>query len=140
MNYRVVRLVLCVLLGSSSAWAALGEVVALRQQARVQDGGFSVRTTESGSSTVREYVTAGGIVFGLAWNGLTHPDLGKLLGGYATDYQMGVRQSPRVFGRRSHIVNTGRVVVEKWGHMRSQKGRAYDPALLPQGVRADEIK
>jgi hypothetical protein len=32
------------------------------------------------------------------------------------------------------------VVVEKWGHMRNLQGRAYAPALMPQGVSVDEIR
>jgi hypothetical protein len=43
-------------------------------------------------------------------------------------------------GRRHVTVKTDGVVVEKWGHMRNLQGRAYAPALIPQGVSVDEIK
>ena len=143
-------LVVLILLASANAWATLGQSVdsveadrgalqAVRKQANSKSE-YTVHTIESGAATVREYVNAAGTVFGLAWTGLTHPDLSQLLGSYASDYQQAVSQNPHEFGKRSHSVDTGSVVVEKWGHMRSMKGRAYDPALLPQGVSADEIK
>ena len=42
-------------------------------------------------------------------------------------------------GRHFRAVRGQRVVVERWGHMRSLHGRAYDPALFPAGVKIDEI-
>jgi len=90
---------------------------------------------------VREYVSPSGIVFGIAWNGLTYPDLTRLLGSYADEYQTALRQTPRKPGlSRYQAVKTGRIVVEKWGHMRNLQGRAYAPALIPPGVSLDEIK
>ena len=133
-------LVLFGFLATTSAWATLGQSIVLKEETSVQGGPFTIHTVEAGSTTVREYVTASGIVFGLAWNGLTHPDLAPLLGTYAGDYQQGLRKSTRVFGRRKHAMTSGSLVVEKWGHMRNLQGRAYDPALLPSGVNADEIK
>ncbi|HET7318820.1 MAG TPA: DUF2844 domain-containing protein, partial [Nitrospirota bacterium] len=35
--------------------------------------GYTVQEVVSDSTTVREYLTPSGIVFGIAWNGLTHP-------------------------------------------------------------------
>jgi nitroreductase len=101
---------------------------------------YSVHEIQSGGVTVREYVSSSGLVFGLAWNGRVHPELGALLGSYKAEYQDGLKASPRKKGQRAHAVRGARVVVEKWGHMRNLKGRAYDPALLPAGVKADEIK
>lgn len=129
-----------VLLASTSAWATLGQPIDRSFRLEGVQSNFTVHTIDSGAATVREYVNSSGVVFGLAWNGLTHPDLSSLLGNYANEYQEKARQHPQSFGRRSSSVNTGRVVVEKWGHMRSMKGRAYDPALLPRGMNADEIK
>jgi len=90
--------------------------------------------------TVREYISASGVVFGVAWNGLIHPDLTQLLGSYAGEYQEVLQQTKRKAGRRSIRVTTGHIVVEKWGHIRNLQGRAYIPALIPQGVTVDEIK
>jgi hypothetical protein len=136
--------------GAQDAWAVLGEQAISIEADRNRLGGvkrqsltsnlYSVHEIQSGGVTVREYVSSSGLVFGLAWNGRVHPELGALLGSYKAEYQDGLKASPRKKGQRAHAVRGARVVVEKWGHMRNLKGRAYDPALLPAGVKADEIK
>ena len=103
--------------------------------------GYTVQEFALDGTLVREYVSPSGIVFGIAWNGLTYPDLTPLLGSYASEYQAALRQTPRRPGLRRHqVVKTDRVVVEKWGHMRNLQGRAYAPALIPPGVNIDAIK
>lgn len=112
---------------------------AVRRAATVRTG-YAIEEVRSDSIVVREYVSSSGVVFGIAWNGLIHPDLMPLLGSYAGEYQEALRQTPRNPGRRRLQVKTNRVVVEKWGHMRNLQGRAYVPALIPPGVSVDEIK
>jgi len=103
--------------------------------------GYTVQEFALDGTFVREYLSSSGIVFGIAWNGLTYPDLTPLLGSYAGEYQTALRQTPRKPGlRRDQVVKTDRVVVERWGHMRNLQGRAYAPALIPPGVSLDEIK
>jgi hypothetical protein len=102
--------------------------------------GYTVQETSSDSIVVREYVSPSGIVFGIAWKGLMHPDLVPLLGSYADEYEEAQRQTPRKPGRKHLHVETNRVIVEKWGHMRNLQGCAYVPALIPTGVSIDEIK
>ena len=132
------------------AQATLGESVdsitldrktlsAVRRAATVHNG-YTVHEIASGSTAVREYVSPSGIVFGIAWNGLIHPDLTQLLGTYAGEYEEALQQTPRQPGRRRLQVKTNRVIVEKWGHMRNLQGRAYAPDLIPPGVNIDEIK
>jgi hypothetical protein len=132
------------------AAAALGEsastvegdraaLSAVRHSATPQSG-YSVHEFESDATVVREYVSPSGIVFGIAWNGLVHPDLDQLLGSYAGKYHRALQQTPRGLGRRRIQLKTGSLVVEKWGHMRNLQGRAYDPALIPDGVSVDEIR
>jgi hypothetical protein len=101
---------------------------------------YTVQEISSDSVAVREYMSPSGMVFGIAWNGLTHPDLTLLLGSYAGEYQKSVKQTPRKPGRRFSQIKTNRIVVEKWGHMRNLRGRAYVPSLIPPGVTVDEIK
>jgi hypothetical protein len=101
---------------------------------------YTIQEISSESVAVREYISPSGMVFGIAWNGLTHPDLTLLLGSYAGEYQKSVRQTPRKPGRRFSQIKTDRIVVEKWGHMRNLHGRAYAPSLIPPGVNVDEIK
>jgi len=101
---------------------------------------YTVHEFQSETLAVREYVSPSGVVFGIAWNGLSHPDLTPLLGSYASEHQKAVNQTRRQPGRRHVKVKSSNVVVEKWGHMRNLQGRAYAPALIPQGVNTDEIK
>ena len=101
---------------------------------------YTVHEIRTETMTVREYVSLSGVVFGIAWNGLTHPDLTPLLGSYISEYQKALIHGRRQPGRRHVTVKTDGIVVEKWGHMRNLQGRAYAPALIPQGVSVDEIK
>ena len=102
---------------------------------------YTVHEFSIDGTYVREYVSPSGIVFGIAWNGLTYPDLTPLLGSYMAEYETALRQIPHKPGLTRHLaVKTDRVVVEKWGHMRNLQGRAYAPALIPPGVSLDEIK
>ncbi len=102
--------------------------------------GYTVQTIVSAAAEVREYVSSTGVVFGIAWNGLSHPDLTPLLGSYADDFGKAQRQARHEPGRRHSQIKGERVVVEKWGHMRNLQGRAYAPALIPPGVGVDEIR
>ncbi len=102
---------------------------------------YTVREIQSQSVTIREYISPSNIVFAVAWNGIANPDLDQLLGSYAGEYRDTLRKSERKPGNRSsRKVNTGTAVVETWGHMRNLQGRAYVPALVPQGVTINEIK
>lgn len=103
-------------------------------------GAYRVHDMQKGGTTVREFVSADGIVFAVAWNGIAHPDLRPLLGAYHAEYRDEARQSPDVKGRRSRRVAAENVVVERWGHPRDLHGRAYLPALLPPGVAIDELR
>ena len=102
--------------------------------------GYSVQEIVSDAATIREYVSPDGTVFGVAWNGLTHPDLRPLLGAFYDEYRQVRQQTPREPGRRFLHLHGARIVVEKWGHMRDLRGRAYVPSLVPSGVDTDEIK
>ena len=135
---------------AQQAQAALGESVdsvasdqkaisAVRRAMKTSTG-YTVHEIKSETITVREYVSPSGVVFGIAWNGLTHPDLTPLLGSYFSEYQKAMTHDHRQPGRRHVTVKTDSVVVEKWGHMRNLQGRAYAPVLIPQGVSVDEIK
>lgn len=143
-------LALLALGAAAPARAALGEPAssiagdreALRAAARatVARDGYSVEEMRSGSVTLREYVSPDGRVFAIAWDGLAHPDLKPLLGSYAGEYEAASAAAPRAPGRRSQRLQSDRLVVERWGHMRDRHGRAYAPALVPSGVALDAIR
>ena len=110
------------------------------QHATLARNGYTVQELKSDANVVREYISPSGVVFGIAWNGLSHPDLTTLLGTYVGDYQQALQRSASQKGKRHMQVKANRVVVEKWGHMRNMQGRAYIPALIPSGVSINEIK
>lgn len=139
-----------VLVAAEYARAALGgsadsiisdrKAMSAVRSASTERRGYTIEEMVSESTTVREFISSSGMVFGIAWNGLIHPDLTRLLGSYAGEYEEALQRTPRKPGRRYHQVKTNRIVVEKWGHMRNLQGRAYAPALVPPGVSIDEIK
>jgi hypothetical protein len=102
--------------------------------------GYTIQEIASDAATIREFVSPDGIVFGVAWNGLTQPDLTILFGTYHAEYRQSKEQMPRHPGRRFMHLKGTRIVVETAGHMRDMRGRAYVPALVPAGVSVDEIK
>jgi hypothetical protein len=110
------------------------------QRAPITRKGYTIQEFQSGANVVREYISPSGVVFAVAWSGLSHPDLTTLLGSYLEEYQEALRQTPRERGKRQFKVKANGVIVEKWGHMRSVHGRAYIPALIPPGVSLDEIR
>ena len=127
--------------GSADSVASDRKALSAVQRAATVHNGYTVQEFASDATSVREYVSPSGIVFGIAWNGLAYPDLTPLLGAYNGEYQEALQQTPRQPGhRRYQAVRTDRVVVEKWGNMRNLQGRAYAPALIPPGVSIDEIK
>lgn len=138
------------LMGTEIAQAALGESVdsvamdinalsASQGETTVQNG-YTIHNIKNDSVSVREYVSPSGAVFGIAWNGMIHPDLTTLLGTYFGEYQEALKQSIFKPGSKFSQIKTNNVVVEKWGHMRNIQGHAYVPTLIPKGVDVDEIK
>ena len=91
-------------------------------------------TTPEGMK-VRQFLSATGLVFAVAWDGPVLPDMERLLGGYFPPYQNALQQR-----KRSVRVDTPSLVVESGGMMRAFVGRAYLPDLLPAGVSAADIQ
>jgi hypothetical protein len=128
-------------LGESAASVTTDrKALSTAQGAKAISAGYTVQEIVSDATTIREYISPAGIVFAVAWNGLTNPDLTQLLGSYAGEYHQALKTTPRLHGRRFSRVKTNRLVVEKWGHMRNLRGRAYVPDLIPPRVNVDDIK
>lgn len=90
---------------------------------------------------VREYVSRSGSVFGLAWQGRTHPDLRQVFGAYYDRYVQAVHaQRAQRHGHGPLLLQQPDLVVQMSGHMRSLAGKAFLPLGLPAGVRAEEIR
>ncbi|MCX5849533.1 MAG: DUF2844 domain-containing protein [Deltaproteobacteria bacterium] len=148
--FLVFGLTLISFISTGQVQAALGEsadsvesdqkaLSAVRKATKTSNG-YTVHEIRTETLIVREYLSSSGIVFGIAWNGLSHPDLTPLLGSYNSEYQKTMQKTKRQPGRKHVRVKTDSVIVEKWGHMRNLQGRAYVPDLIPQGVSVDEIK
>jgi len=143
-------MVVAMLLSGQSARAFLGgradsagrdkQAFKTVQRATTALNGYTVEEVVYETTSVREFVSPSGIVFAIAWNGYVHPELTQLLGSYWNEYST-VRQKtlPKSGSRRLKLA-TDNIVVEKWGHMRNLHGRAYVPALVPEGLNIDEIK
>ena len=100
---------------------------------------YSVHEIQAATGTkVREFVSPSGTVFAVAWEGPSTPDLRQLLGQYFDQYEQAI-QNKRP-GRAPLSIRNGNLVVEARGHMRSFSGRAYLPAMVPQGVATEAIK
>lgn len=89
-------------------------------------------------TVVREYLSAGGAVFAIAWSGPAMPDLRQLLGAFFDTYTEAARTQQAGAGPLE--VRQGGLVVESGGRMRAFFGRAYLPAAMPAGVALDEIR
>ncbi|GFO55717.1 hypothetical protein GMSM_27240 [Geomonas sp. Red276] len=126
--------------GPPSSVAADRTALSATHRAAISRNGYTINEMADRATVVREYLSADGVVFAIAWEGNLHPDLSQLLGGYAGEYSAARQKAPRVAGRRRQRLVTGSMVVETWGHMRGLRGRAYLPARLPSGVSVHEIR
>ena len=133
------------------AYASLGGNLSSVQddQAKLQG---TLRTTSNESYNVqeiqalngivvREYVSLSGNVFGVAWQGRTHPDLRQVLGAYYDTYMKAV-QAQRA-QRRGHgpvVIEQPGLTVQITGHIGALTGRAYIPQNLPPGVQPEVIR
>lgn len=147
---------LVLLVGSPSARASLGATEDSLEKDRVSIKAAAVKSTKaeayttheflSGGLQVREYASPDGTVFAVTWHGAGNPDLSTLLGSYFGDYEVAKRKlapskKRRTFGRVSYSTVTGeKVVVKTFGHMRSARGLAYAPKLVPQRVSPNDLQ
>ncbi|HEX3379597.1 MAG TPA: DUF2844 domain-containing protein [Paraburkholderia sp.] len=92
-------------------------------------------TLPSGTE-VREYVAANGIVFGVAWDGPTLPDLKAMLGASFDAY---VAANATRRGVPLAVSNSDLVVFSS-GHLRAFTGYAYLPQAVPAGVDVSVIQ
>jgi hypothetical protein len=99
------------------------------------------QTTLANGTVVREYLSTGGTVFGVAWSGPQPPDLATLLGGYFPQYVAGVKANHAAgLVRGPGAVEGSGLVVHAGGHMGAFSGQAWLPQALPAGVSASDIQ
>lgn len=101
---------------------------------------YAVRDTLLASGTrVREYISTGGAVFALTWEGPVLPDLKGLLGKYFDALVAESTRSPRA-GRSQIAIDAPEVVINSGGHMRAFEGSAWIPAALPAGFTPGDLR
>lgn len=134
-------------IAAPGAHAALGQHVdsvatdahhfaAISHASNVQ-GAYTVHTITLPSGTVvREYAASDGIVFGVAWEGPTLPDLKTTLG---SAFDRFATASP-TRGSGPLAVSASDLVVYSSGHLRAFAGHAYLPQALPAGVDASVVR
>jgi hypothetical protein len=98
---------------------------------------YTVHTITLPSGTVvREYVAGNGVVFGVAWDGPTLPDLKATLGA-AFDRYVAANATRRA---SPLAVSASDLVVYSAGHLRAFVGHAYLPQAVPAGVDVGVIQ
>ncbi len=98
---------------------------------------YSVHLITMPSGTqVREYVASNGVVFGVAWQGPTLPDLKSMLG---TSFDTYVAATATRRGTPLAVSNSD-LVVYSGGHLRAFAGHAYLPQAVPAGVDVGVIQ
>ena len=91
-------------------------------------------------TTIREYYSSTGIVFGVAWQG-PQPDLRQLFGSYFDQYVRAVQTTRKTHKARGYVaVDDGTIVVSITGRQRALSGVAYAPSLMPAGVSANVVR
>lgn len=103
-----------------------------------QRNNFSVHEISYGGHQVKEYASNQGIVFAVTWRGNSEPDLSVLFGNYYSEYKE-AKPVRRFRGRGPQQFQTRHIQIQKFGHMRDVRGKAYIPELIPRGVKIEDI-
>lgn len=94
------------------------------------------RTADGG--VVRQYVNAQGTVFAVTWSARFRPNLQQLLGAHYAEYLSAARG--HTTGHHVFSVTTPGFVIGIVQRPRGSAGTAHLPALLPAGMRAEELR
>lgn len=97
-------------------------------------------TLPSGT-VVREFATRGGRIFAISWQGPLPPDLSQLLGSYYPRFTAAASAAGRApSGLQRQLSSVAPdFVVQSVSHLRSFRGKAYLPALVPEGVAVEQL-
>ncbi len=91
-------------------------------------------------TVVNEYLSPSGTVFAVTWHGPFMPDMQQILGTYFQQYSTALASQPHQYGHRPLNIQQSGIVVQTSGHMRAHWGRVYVPALVPDGVNAEQLQ
>ena len=130
------------------SWAALGDAEAsvaqdmasMKASRRIAVSGnyttHELRTVEG--TTIREFVSSGGVVFAVSWHGPFKPSMRMLLGAHFDQYGNAPQTSDSSRSRMK--IEQPNLIVRSSGHMRSFSGVAFLPQWLPAGVTEQDLK
>ena len=97
--------------------------------------------TAPGKTVVKEYVSPEGKVFAITWSGPFIPNMQQLLGTYFDRFAQAAKaQRENHPGHRPVSIQQSDFIFQNGGHMRAYVGRAYVPAMVPQGVNVDALQ
>jgi len=126
------------------AQARLGSDAASINDDNVQLKGQLVRTpmlqydrhdiTNGPDSVVHEYLSRSGKVFAVTWQGPLPPDFRQLFGDYFEPFRAAAAAQMRPGQHRQARFVQPDFVYEAAGRLRTFRGRAYVPSLVPAGV------
>jgi hypothetical protein len=135
------KLLLCLTLYASSAYAVLGEqesniatqeaVLKFKSQTISKHQAYTTHNIALDGTTVKEYADGNGQVFAVSWQGIKTPDLSVLFGSYYSEFKAAREKIAVPKGQRFVNVKSANLVVNHGGHMRDLHGFAYIPASVP---------
>ncbi|MFL5812483.1 MAG: DUF2844 domain-containing protein [Bdellovibrionia bacterium] len=109
---------------------------------------YTVHEISRDGTQIFEYALPNGTVFAVSWRGPTQPDLTVLLGDYYQEYQDKLSSLNRASsdgrtaqrrGRSARVIRSKNMVIERSGHMRDIRGKAYLPKLMPKDVKPEDL-
>lgn len=101
---------------------------------------YEVFETNTDGQIIREFVSREtSIVFCITWSGMAEPDLTEILGSYYQDADASLEAARAEPGRKPKRGVTESIVIEKSGHMRDVRGKAYAPNLVPSNVNPQDL-
>lgn len=150
MKNTIFLLALLLVSAGLPAWAALGQyegsVTSDQQRLKSADVVRTLATykvhqlTTTNGTTVREYVSPQGKVFGVAWQASFMPDMNQLLGDYINNLQSAQAAQTKTVHHRALMVNTSDFVYVNYGRLGFWRGYAYAPSLIPNNVSVEVVK
>jgi hypothetical protein len=96
-------------------------------------------TTPAGA-LIHEYTTRQGTVFAVSWQAPLPPNLAQLFGNYYKQYQDAAAAHSRPGMHRQLNVANPDFVAASTGRLRSFRGVAYVPSLVPTGVSVADLQ
>ena len=91
-------------------------------------------------TVVHEYASRAGQIFAISWQGPQPPDLSQLLGSYLLRFTNAANTAQAQPGLQRQLNSVQPdFVVQSTAHLRSFRGKAFLPGLVPEGVSVERL-